>query len=82
MSLAAILMDRGNRSSDEFAIGRQNNVLYDTVDAEVGPGTASVNTYTMHVTCGTSHNEHGTAHQNGNSSWEYPELPFITEIGA
>ncbi|KAJ7825602.1 hypothetical protein B0H13DRAFT_1918585 [Mycena leptocephala] len=36
-----------------FGLGLQQNMLYDVVASNIGPGTATVNTYTLNVTCGT-----------------------------
>ncbi|KAJ7234549.1 hypothetical protein C8J57DRAFT_1729028 [Mycena rebaudengoi] len=52
--MASILMDKGGRTNDDFGLGLQNNILYDVVAADAGPGTTMVNTHTMHVTCGSS----------------------------
>ncbi|KAJ7277326.1 hypothetical protein C8J57DRAFT_1581780 [Mycena rebaudengoi] len=49
-----ILMDKGGRADDEFGLGLQHNMLYDVLAVDAGPGTTTVNTHTMHVTCGTS----------------------------
>ncbi|KAJ7231832.1 hypothetical protein C8J57DRAFT_1580554 [Mycena rebaudengoi] len=49
-----ILMGKGDRTKDEFGLGLQNNMLYDVAAADTGPGTTTLNTYTMNVTCVTS----------------------------
>ncbi|KAJ7277304.1 hypothetical protein C8J57DRAFT_1223052 [Mycena rebaudengoi] len=50
---ASLMMNNGDRHSDEFRLGLQNNMIYDVVAADTGPGTTTVNTHTMNVTCGT-----------------------------
>jgi hypothetical protein len=49
-----MLMEKGSRTNDGFGLGLQNNMLYDLVAPNTRPGTTTVNTHTMDVTCGTS----------------------------
>ncbi|KAJ7222009.1 hypothetical protein C8J57DRAFT_1593434 [Mycena rebaudengoi] len=71
--LASILMDKGDRPNDEFGLGLQNNMLYDIVAADTGPGTTTVNTHTMNVTCGTSTTANSTSQRikvDGRLYWD------------
>ncbi|KAJ7277297.1 hypothetical protein C8J57DRAFT_1581699 [Mycena rebaudengoi] len=52
--MASMLMEKGSRTNDGFSLGLQNNMLYDLVAPNTRPGTTTVNTHTMDVTCGTS----------------------------
>jgi hypothetical protein len=82
--MASILMSSGDRN-DEFGLGLQNNMLYDVVAADAGPGTTTVNTHTMNVTCGTSSNmfwREGNL-SDGRALWASERsLRSITETGA
>jgi hypothetical protein len=66
-------MDKGDRPNDEFGLGLQNNMLYDIVAADTGPGTTTVNTHTMNVTCGTSTTANSTSQRikvDGRLYWD------------
>ncbi|KAJ7271511.1 hypothetical protein C8J57DRAFT_1226099 [Mycena rebaudengoi] len=80
-----VLMNKRGRTTDGFGLGLQNNMLYDIVAADTGPGTTIVNTHTMNVTCGTLSTSSTTQLEdsNGRLYW-VPTRPrlnavFITE---
>ncbi|KAJ7114433.1 hypothetical protein C8R44DRAFT_795664 [Mycena epipterygia] len=53
-SMATIFMDQEDPTDSGFGLGLRQNVLYDVIAANTGPGTATINTHTMNVTCGTA----------------------------